>query len=177
MTTDSKEEEILYAVKLIAAGPVRAADGRRFNFSDAPKDKSAIKGLMVEGEELMKFQWRYILTKGNGDFQSMGILPIVACFDVMRHHPKFAPTFEAGFVYPHCKHGSVSDVVKRISGRKLVYWFEDELLLTNLKIHVQALSAMEYCKVKHGNIHPSNVTVSDDGFNLLISDFLPDGLV
>eukprot|EP01068_Selenidium_serpulae_P012468 Selendium_serpulae@DN5824_c1_g1_i1.p1 len=167
-------EEKFYAVKLLAAGAVRAADGRRFNYSDAPPDKSAIRSLLMEGEELMKFQWRYILTKGDGDFQSMGILPIIACFDVMRHHPKFQPTYEAGFVYPHCKHGTVMEVVKRISGRKNVYWFEDHLLMANLKVHVQALSALEYCKIKHGNIHPTNLAVSDDGFNLLIADFLPD---
>lgn len=36
-----------------------------------------------------------------------------------------------------------------------------------------SLAFLEHHGVYHGNIHPYNIMVSDDGFHLLIGDFVP----
>lgn len=36
-----------------------------------------------------------------------------------------------------------------------------------------SMAFLEHYGVYHGNIHPYNIMVSDDGFRLLIGDFVP----
>jgi len=93
--------------------------------------------------------------------------------EVRRAHKQYEDIYNAALTYPLCKHGSVVDVIKRIAGRKVDYWFEDSLLLRNIKGLIFSLAILESKEIFHGNIHPANIYVSDDGFNLMLGDFLP----
>ena len=73
-------------------------DGRRFQFSDAARDKEGLRGLLMEGERMMKFMWRFVIEKGSLDFESVGLLPIVSMMEVRRSHQNYKPTWNAAFL-------------------------------------------------------------------------------
>lgn len=82
----------------IASGAAEASDGRRFHHSDATGDKSAIRSLLNDGEELLKQQWRVVVASGGGRFDTVGLLPLVAALDVTRKHAEYRELYEAAFV-------------------------------------------------------------------------------
>lgn len=160
-----------YCVKLLSAGVQEASDGRRFFASDAVNDTSAIRPLLLEGEEILRQQWRVVLTLGNGDFEAACLLPLVAVLDVPHSH--HATLRDAAFFSPLCVNGSVLDAVGKVAGKRRDYWFQDSLILRNLKATIHSMALLERAGVVHGSIKPSNIYLSGDGANLLIGDFLP----
>lgn len=81
----------------IAAGVTEVGDGRRIQQSDALVDKAAIRSLIVDGEEMLKQQWRLIISAG-GSVDDSGILPLVAALDVTRKHKDYREVYNAAFV-------------------------------------------------------------------------------
>ncbi|PFH37206.1 protein kinase (incomplete catalytic triad) [Besnoitia besnoiti] len=159
-----------FAAKLIEPAPAHASDGRRLGFSDATECAGT---LVAEGESQMKIFWRYIVEKGSFDFEGVGLVPLVYVGTVDRLHRDFKTVENAIFIRPYFKHGTVGDVVKKLAGKKKFLYYKDDLLLANANKFISCMAYMENHNLYHGSIQPSNIFVSDDGFRLLIGDFLP----
>ncbi|ESS30989.1 protein kinase (incomplete catalytic triad) [Toxoplasma gondii RUB] len=171
----SKEDEPdmpdTFVAKLVEPAPVYTADGRRMGFSDGGSDNADT--LLAEGEAQMKVIWRFIVERGNFDFEDVGLVPIVYVGTIKRQHKDFKPVENAIFIRPYFKHGTVGDVIKNLAGKKKSLYYKDDLLVTNAHKFISCMAYMENCRLYHGSIHPNNIFVSDDGFRLLVGDFLP----
>eukprot|EP00922_Rhytidocystis_sp_ex-Travisia-forbesii_P052896 GHVS01078450.1.p1 GENE.GHVS01078450.1~~GHVS01078450.1.p1 ORF type:complete len:548 (-),score=119.56 GHVS01078450.1:126-1769(-) len=188
---DTKVDQ-LFVAKLHDAGAVSTGDGaRRIIFSDAPRDKAGIRSLLVESQQLMKYMWRYILThrsaaasggggsggdSGSGDerdFEKLSLLPIISIAEVRRTRAGFRDTWNAAIISPFMEHGTAVDAVRRFGGRRSTHFFKDDILMYNLDNIIQCMVYLEGYKVYHGNIKPSNLFISSDGFNMCLGDFCP----
>ncbi|PHJ16513.1 protein kinase (incomplete catalytic triad) [Cystoisospora suis] len=117
-----------FIAKLIEPGAVHASDGRRFNSSSMREN---VNTLIAEGEIQMKFLWRYIVEKGNFDFEGVGLVPVVYVGKIERSHKDYKTVANAIYIRPYLKHGSVGDVVKMLAGKKKSFYYKDDLLLGN----------------------------------------------
>eukprot|EP00918_Siedleckia_nematoides_P090486 GHVU01198869.1.p1 GENE.GHVU01198869.1~~GHVU01198869.1.p1 ORF type:complete len:146 (+),score=15.98 GHVU01198869.1:146-583(+) len=139
------------------------------------KEKSAIRSLLSQGENIMRFQWRLIIQKADYDYESVGLVPLVTCCDVIRTHEKHGDTYEAAFVSPMMEYGSVEKLMTKIAGERDI-WFNDSLLLNTAKTFIQTMLAfLETNHIFHGNIKPANIFIASDGSRLLLGEFLPAG--
>ncbi|XP_026191769.1 uncharacterized protein LOC34621683 [Cyclospora cayetanensis] len=162
-----------FCAKVVDPGAAVAADGRVFQYSDAAFDHEGAKTLVKEVEVFMRFCWRYIVEKGKFNFEQVGLLPVVHTATVSHAHVSLKSFSEAAIITPLMQNGSVGAVIKALAGKKNTYAYKADLLLANAKTLILCLAFLEHHGVYHGNIHPNNIFVSDDGFRLLIGDFLP----
>ncbi|CDJ51848.1 protein kinase (incomplete catalytic triad), putative [Eimeria brunetti] len=168
-----REVPTVYCAKVMDPGVALSADGRAFYRSDAAYDDSGAKGLVKEVEIFMKFCWRYIVERGKFNFEHVGLLPVVHTATISRTHTTLRSMSGAAIITPFMQNGSVGAVLKALAGKRNTYAYKPELLLANAKTLVSCMAFLEHHGVYHGNIHPFNIFVSDDGFRLLIGDFIP----
>ncbi|CBZ54637.1 putative protein kinase (incomplete catalytic triad) [Neospora caninum Liverpool] len=168
---DEPEMPDTFVAKLIEPAAAYTGDGRRMGFSDGGREYADT--LLAEGESQMKVIWRFIVERGNFDFEEVGLVPIVYVGAIKRQHKDFKPVENAIFVRPYFKHGTVGDVIKNLAGKKKSLYYKDDLLVTNAHKFISCMAYLENGRLYHGSIHPNNIFVSDDGFRLLVGDFLP----
>ncbi|KAL8270775.1 hypothetical protein Esti_005301 [Eimeria stiedai] len=168
-----REVPTVYCAKVMDPGAAVAADGRVFHHSDAVFDDTGAKTLVKEVEIYMKYCWRYIVEKGKFNFENVGLLPVVHAAPVTRTHSRAKRRAAAAIITPFMQSGSAGTVIKALAGRRSTYAYKSDLLLSNAKTLISCLAFLEHHGIFHGNIHPNNLLVSDDGFHLLIGDFVP----
>ncbi|CDJ35981.1 protein kinase (incomplete catalytic triad), putative [Eimeria mitis] len=168
-----REVPSIYCAKVMDPGAAVAADGRVFNRSDAAYDDAGAKTLVKEVEVFMKFSWRYIVERGKFNFEQVGLLPVVHTATISRSRAGSRPMSGAATITPFMQNGSVGAVIKALAGKRSTYAYKPDLLLANAKTLVSCMAFLEHHGIYHGNIHPFNIFVSDDGFRLLIGDFIP----
>ncbi|KAL8429777.1 hypothetical protein Efla_006529 [Eimeria flavescens] len=168
-----REIPTVYCAKALEPGAAVSADGRSFHYSDASSDDSGAKTLVKEVEIFMRYCWRYIVEKGKFNFECVGLLPVVHTAAVTRSHTRAKKRAAAAVITPYMQNGSVGDVLVAFAGKRNTYAYKANLLLSNLKILISCLAFLEHHGIFHGNIHPNNLLISDDGARLLIGDFLP----
>ncbi|CDI82712.1 protein kinase (incomplete catalytic triad), putative [Eimeria praecox] len=173
MAPKVREVPTVYCAKVMDPGVAVAADGRVFNRSDAAYDDAGARALVKEIEVFMKFCWRYIVEKGKFNFEQIGLLPVVHTATITRTHPSSRSMSGAAIIMPFMQNGSVGSVIKTLAGKRNTYAYKPDLLLANAKTLISCMAFLEHHGIYHGNIHPFNIFVSDDGFRLLIGDFIP----
>lgn len=72
------------------------SDGRRFGISSGMREN--VNTLIEEGEIQMKFLWRYIVEKGNFDFEGVGLVPVVYVGKIERTHKDYKPVANAIYI-------------------------------------------------------------------------------
>lgn len=116
------------------------------------------------------------LCKSEANWQHCGILPLCRVLTV---HSDEAESFRVEFfmaaVTPFAAKGTVEEAVNLIMGKRIDYWFEAELVLTNLIRMIKALEILNRQKFNHGNIKPSNLFIGQSGTDILLGDFMPKG--
>ncbi|CDJ62486.1 protein kinase (incomplete catalytic triad), putative [Eimeria necatrix] len=173
MAPKIRDVPTVFCAKVMDPGLAVAADGRVFYRSDAAYDDAAANALVKETEVFMRFCWRYIVEKGKFNFEQVGLLPVVHTATVSRTHSSSKTMSGAAIITPFMQNGSVGAVMKSLAGKRNTYAYEADLLLANARNLVSCMAFLEHYGVYHGNIHPYNIMVSDDGFRLLIGDFVP----
>ncbi|XP_053992803.1 probable inactive serine/threonine-protein kinase DDB_G0280131 [Hylaeus volcanicus] len=162
----------LFSVKLLSPGIPEASDGRRFITSFINKNsRESIRPLVREGEELLSKQWEVLQQHDEGERQKACISPLIAVLPIQ--HSNHQDFHEVGFFSTYFPVGSVYDIVSKFSGKRGGYKFKSTMILENLKNTIKTMASLERLNVIHGSIHPSNIFISNDGYTLLLAEFLP----
>ncbi|UVC49641.1 protein kinase [Theileria orientalis] len=105
-----------------------------------------------------------------------GAIEILCIDKIMRKREPFINTPTVLYITKEMNNGSVLDYLKNLPNKNDIYQLEDSLLFNNLKQQISLLNYMEQNGISHNNIKPSNVLISQDGHNLLLTDFCPESL-
>ncbi|BAM40915.1 protein kinase [Theileria orientalis strain Shintoku] len=105
-----------------------------------------------------------------------GAIEIMCIDKIMRKREPFINTPTVLYMTKEMINGSVLDYLKYLPNKNNIYQLEDSLLFNNLKQQISLLNYMEQNGIAHNNIKPSNVLISQDGRNLLLTDFCPQTL-
>lgn len=175
--TDEAPPQALYCAKLLSPGLAYVASDEVRVFKSqrgaAPRTDDTIRALVREGTDLVQSHAQ-LLSPGER-FAALGIAPLIAVRSLEQANPN-APSI-AAFISPFYKNGSIEDALLKITGKRKQYWFQDDLLLNNLRVMIRTMALLQLSGIYHGNIKPSNIYISGDGSRLLIGDFLPESEV
>ncbi|ETB62794.1 serine/threonine protein kinase [Plasmodium yoelii 17X] len=78
----------------------------------------------------------------------------------------------AGFVTPFMINGNIKKMIKNINPYNK-YKFSDEMVYKNLCNIIKVMNYLQEKNIVHGNIKPTNLFISNNGFNILIGNFVP----
>lgn len=164
----------VFVAKLLTAGAAYSPTGKLLKGSDqACKDPQSLEPFVHEIERIHEALWEAVGLFGEGNFNNVGLLPPVGAFAVSSYHRVFGRRHSLAVVSLLAQNGPINEVLRKMGNIKDVTWFSDSFLLSNLERLIFSMAILEDRGVNHGNIKPSNLLVSDDGFQLLLSDFLP----
>ncbi|CRH01764.1 protein kinase, putative [Plasmodium relictum] len=78
----------------------------------------------------------------------------------------------AGFLTPFILSGNIKNMIQNID-QYLKYEFDSKMIYKNLCNIIKLMDYLENHNIIHGNIKPTNLFISNDGYNLLIGNFIP----
>eukprot|EP00920_Eleutheroschizon_duboscqi_P012326 GHVT01029464.1.p1 GENE.GHVT01029464.1~~GHVT01029464.1.p1 ORF type:complete len:407 (-),score=59.80 GHVT01029464.1:504-1724(-) len=164
-----------FVAKLLNVPPARTDDGRAMAMAAGGRTQAAAEAVTAEVKVLIDHLNLRIFGSGSGDVSTHSILPLVHTTEVKRTYKRQPdkPDWSAATFCPFMERGSVEFAAKALAGRRPPRLYADDLLLGNLKRLIDSLASLERVGVFHGNIRPSNLFVSNDGYSLLLGDFVP----
>ncbi|EAA21640.1 hypothetical protein [Plasmodium yoelii yoelii] len=113
---------------------------------------------------------------GNKDYEvtyeTLGVVPYSDIIILNKKELDKKNKQVAGFVTPFMINGNIKKMIKNINPYNK-YKFSDEMVYKNLCNIIKVMNYLQEKNIVHGNIKPTNLFISNNGFNILIGNFVP----
>ncbi|CAD2101656.1 protein kinase, putative [Plasmodium vinckei brucechwatti] len=105
-------------------------------------------------------------------YESVGVVPYSDIIVLSKKEVGKKNKKVAGFVTPFLLNGNIKKMIENISPYNK-YKFNDEMIFKSLCNIIKVMNYFEEKNIVHGNIKPSNLFISNNGFHILIGNFVP----
>ncbi|SCM05714.1 protein kinase, putative [Plasmodium chabaudi chabaudi] len=105
-------------------------------------------------------------------YESVGVLPYSDIIVLNKKELGKKNKEVAGFVTPFLLNGNIKRMIENVSPYNK-YKFNDEIIFKSLCNIIKVMNYLEEKNIVHGNIKPSNLFISNNGFHILIGNFVP----
>ncbi|GAW82256.1 hypothetical protein, conserved [Plasmodium gonderi] len=104
-------------------------------------------------------------------YEQLGVLPYSGI--IMLQKKEFEKqNYVAAFLTPFLLNGNIKKFIENVHPY-VKYKFDSQLVLKNLCNLIKLMCYLEEKNIAHGNIKPTNLFISNNGFNILIGNFVP----
>ncbi|CRG95034.1 protein kinase, putative [Plasmodium gallinaceum] len=188
---DKKNEEreyktYLYNIKIIESEET-IIENREFIYCESNTESLKINTIINEGRNIQNILYEYKEScKNTCDneedkrenkneeeicYEKLSILPYSDIILLKKKHYNKEINI-AGFLTPFILNGNIKKIIENIN-QYLIYAFDSNIIYKNLSNIVRLMAYLESNNIIHGNIKPTNLFISNDGYNILIGTFVP----